>query len=209
MDLNTNFKKVQLLLVYNTQNMHKASFTIRKSKLKTELTKMQKALATMYKKKSYTVLELTITDNLLTLVIPGIKLELPCKTVHTAKATFDFHYFYDMVKTWDGIFFECIVTDNQLQMGVTKVTAQTTFFEDDSILRSIKLPINYTDWHLLQLEQKGFTLEELRFNNLEFAVFHAGKRLKRNVNKVKEILGIYGITKQEIESLIASKVTIS
>ena len=91
---------------------------------------MQKALATMYKKKSYTVLELTITDNLLTLVIPGIKLELPCKTVHTAKATFDFHYFYDMVKTWDGIFFECIVTDNQLQMGVTKVTAQTTFFED-------------------------------------------------------------------------------
>ena len=64
--------------------MHKASFTIRKSKLKTELTKMQKALATMYKKKTYTVLEFTITDDLLTLVIPGIKLELPCKTVHTA-----------------------------------------------------------------------------------------------------------------------------
>ena len=189
--------------------MHKASFTIRRSKLKTELTKMQKALATMYKKKSYTVLELTITDNLLTLVIPGIKLELPCKTVHTAKATFDFHYFYDMVKTWDGIFFECIVTDNQLQMGVTKVTAQTTFFEDDSILRSIKLPINYTDWHLLQLEQKGFTLEELRFNNLEFAVHHAKKRLKRNLNQAKDILGVYGITKQEIADLIASKVTIS
>lgn len=93
-------------------------------------------------------------------------------------------------------------------MGVTKVTALTTFFEDDSILRSIKLPINYTDWHLLQLEQKGFTLEELRFNNLEFAVFNAGKRLKRNVNKVKDILGIYGITKQEIEDLIASKVDI-
>ncbi len=49
--------------------MHQASFTIRKSKLKTELTKMQKALATMYKKKTYTVLELTITDDLLTLVI--------------------------------------------------------------------------------------------------------------------------------------------
>ena len=170
---------------------------------------MQKALATMYKKKTYTVLELTITDNLLTLVIPGIKLELPCKTVHTAKATFDFHYFYDMVKTWDGIFFECIVTDSQLQMGVTKVTAQTTFFEDDSILRSIKLPINYTDWHLLQLEQKGFTLEELRFNNLEFAVHHAKKRLKRNLNQAKNILGVYGITKQEIADLIASKVTIT
>lgn len=51
----------------NSNTMHKASFTIRRSKLKTELTKMQKALATMYKKKTYTVLELTITDNLLTL----------------------------------------------------------------------------------------------------------------------------------------------
>ena len=188
--------------------MHKASFTVRKSKLKTELTKMQKALALMYKKKTYTVLELTITDNLLTLVIPGIKLEVSCTTNSTAKATFDFHYFYDIVKTWEGVFFECIVTDNQLQIGVTKVTAQTTFFEDDSILRSIKLPINYTDWHLLQLEQKGFTLEELRFNNLEFAVHHAKKRLKANITRTKGILGIYGVTKQEIEDLIASKISI-
>ena len=186
--------------------MNKASFTIRKSKLKTELNKMRKALSTLSKTRTYTVLELTITDNLLTLVIPGIKLKLPCKTVHTAKATFDFHYFYDMVKTWDGIFFECIVTANQLQMGVTKVTAQTTFFEDDSILRSIQLPINYTDWHLLQLEHKGFTLEELRFNDLEFEVFHAQKRLKRNINKTKSILGVYGITPIEIEDLIASKI---
>jgi hypothetical protein len=188
--------------------MHQASFIVRKSKLKTQLAKMHKALAMMYKMKTYTVLELTITDDLLTLVIPGIKLELPCKTVHTAKATFDFHYFYDIVKTWDGVFFECVVTDNQLQMGVTKVTAQTTFFEDDSILRSIKLPINYTDWHLLQLKQIGFTLEELRFNNLEFAVHHAKKRLKANTTRAKGILSIYGVTKQEIEDLIASKVTI-
>lgn len=85
--------------------MHKASFTIRKSKLKTELTKMQKALATMYKEDLYGLRVYNYKWNLLTLVIPGIKLELPCKTVHTAKATFDFHYFYDMVKTWDlGIF---------------------------------------------------------------------------------------------------------
>lgn len=190
----------------NSNAMHKASFTIRKSKLKTELNKMRKAVSTLSKTRTYTVLELTITDNLLTLVIPGIKLELPCKTVHTAKATFDFHYFYDMVRTWDGIFFECIVTDSQLQMGVTKVTAQTTFFEDDSILRSIQLPINYTDWHLLQLEHKGFTLEELRFNDLEFEVFHAQKRLQRNINKTKSILGVYGITPKEIEDLIASKI---
>ena len=70
------------------------------------------------------------------------------------------------------------------------------------------MPINYTDWHLLQLEQKGFTLEELRFNKLEFAVHHAKKRLKANTTRAKGILGIYGVTKQEIEDLIASKVDI-
>ncbi|MDP5097494.1 MAG: hypothetical protein NWP90_07450 [Flavobacterium sp.] len=88
---------------------------------------MQKALATMYKKKSYTVLELTITDNLLTLVISGIKLELPCKTVHSAKASFDFHYFYDIVKTWKGVSFECVVTDNQLQIGVSRSAISPDF----------------------------------------------------------------------------------
>lgn len=188
--------------------MHKASFTIRKSKLKAELNKIRKAIGSPGKFKNYYVLELTITDNLLTLVVPGIKLEVPCETISTAKATLNSYYFYDIVKTWEGIFLECIFTDNQMQMGVTKINVQTTFFEDDSILRSIQLPINYTDWHLLQLEQKGFTLEELRFNDLEFTVYHAQRRLKRNINKVTELLKVYGFTKKEIEELITNKINI-
>ena len=103
---------------------------------------------------------------------------------------------------------EVIFKDNEMQIGITKIKVQTTFFENDSILRSINLPLNYTDWHLLQLDQKGFTIEELRFNKLEFEVYHAKKRLTRNINKALDILGLYGVTKKEIENLIESKIKI-
>ncbi|MEQ3662204.1 MAG: hypothetical protein ABNG96_05885 [Flavobacterium sp.] len=186
--------------------MNISSFKIRKSKIKSELAKIYKAHKGYSNKAVSRVLEITITDNLVTLVIPGVKLEIPCETLNTAKATLDFLYFYDIVKSWSETFIEVIFSDNQMQIGITKIKLQTTFFENDSILRSIKLPLNYTDWHLLQLEHKGYTLEELRFNKLEFEVYHANRRLTQNINKVINILVIYGFTKNEIKNLIESKV---
>jgi hypothetical protein len=88
------------------------------------------------------------------------------------------------------------------------IRCQTTFFEDDSILRSIKLPINYTDWHLLQLEHKGFTIEELRFNDMEYLVHCANRTLKRNIKKTVDLLQVYGVTAKEITALIDSKIKI-
>jgi len=79
--------------------MHKATFIIRKSKLKSELAKIQKTYKGISKKTPFASLELTITDGLLTLVVPGIKLELPCKTTSTVKASIGFHYFYEIIKT--------------------------------------------------------------------------------------------------------------
>uniref|UniRef100_UPI00404A6B02 hypothetical protein n=1 Tax=Flavobacterium sp. TaxID=239 RepID=UPI00404A6B02 len=186
--------------------MNKASFKIRKSKLKKELANMHKIFRAISKRTASSVLEMTITDNLLTLVIPGAKLEVPCKTVNTAKASIDFLYFYEIIKTWNGLEVEINFTDNEMQFGGAKINVQTTFFENDSILRSIKLPLNYTDWHLLQLEQKGFTIEELRFNKLNGEVENAEHRLKQNVRYVKDVLGIYGISIKEIEDLIYSKI---
>jgi hypothetical protein len=92
-------------------------------------------------------------------------------------------------------------------LGVTSVRVQTTFFENDSILRSINLPINYSELHLLQLDHKGFTEEEIDFNKLEFELYDAKKYLKLNIIKAIDILGVYGVTIKEIEDLIQSKIT--
>jgi hypothetical protein len=162
----------------------------------------------MTKANKQTVVELTITDDKLTIVIPGAKFELDCETKSTAKAPLGFFYFKDIVETSKGLSFEVIINDNTIKIGLARFNAQTTFFEDDSVLRSIKLPINYTDWHLLQMDNKGYTIEELRFNNLEFEIYHAKNRLEYNISKAKEHLGVYGISTKEIEVLVSSKINI-
>ena len=186
--------------------MNQASFSIQKSKLLNELKSMAKTLGRASKYTTATVLELTITDNKVTLVIPGAKFELDCKTKATAKATIGFFYFKDIVQNSKEGQLEVVILDKVIKVGITSFHAQTTFFEDDSILRSIKLPINYTDLHLLQLDNKGYTIEELRFNNLEFEIHYAKKNLRTNILKAKTLLGVYGVSKKEIEDLINQKI---
>lgn len=186
--------------------MNQASFTIKKSKLVEELKNMTKSLGRVSKYTKSTILELTITDDLLTLVIPGIKLEMECKTKSTAKASIGLYYFKDIIQTFNGLDITCNISNDEIKIGGTTVNCQTTFFETDSILRSIKLPINYTDLHILQLENNGYTIEELRFNELEFVVYHAKKNLKKNIRNTKDILGVYGFTAKEIEELIDKKI---
>lgn len=188
--------------------MNQASFKIRKSKLLNELKKITKALGPVSKWNKYTTIELTITDGLLTLVIPGIRLEIPCKTANTAKATLGLFYFRDIIKNWADLHLECFIQDNVFKIGVTSVRAQTTFFETDSILRSIKLPINYSDLHLLKLEHQGFTAEEIDFNKLEYELYCAKKSLRSNILKAKAILHVYGVTSKEIEVLLQRKITL-
>lgn len=186
--------------------MNQASFTIRKSKLERELIKIAKTLGAASKWNQSTVIELTITDGLLTLVVPGSRIEVKCETKSTAKATIGFFYFKNIVQTWNNIIIECFILDNVIKIGVTSFKAKSTFFESDRILRSIKLPMNYSVYHLLQLENRGFTPEEIDFNGLEFAVHQAKKDFKLTVRKTKELLKIYGVTAAEIEELLNSKI---
>jgi hypothetical protein len=186
--------------------MNQSSFRIRKSKLLNELKKITKTLGPLTKWTRYTTLELTITDGLLTLVIPGARLELKCVTTGTAKATLGLYYFRDIIKNWNNLHLECFIYDAEFKIGVTSIKAKTTFFENDSILRSINLPINYSELHILQLEYKGFTEEEIDFNKLEFELYYAKKHLKLNIKKAIDILGLYGVTTNEIEELIQRKI---
>jgi hypothetical protein len=186
--------------------MNQASFKIKKSKLLLEIKKMTKALGPISKWNRYTELELTITDGLLTLVIPGVRLEVKCETKSTAKATLGLFYFRDIINTWNNLEVECIILDESIKLGVTSVRAQTTFFENDSILRSINLPINYSDLHLLQLENKGFTLEEIGFNKLEYQIHIAKRNLKVNIKNTYDILKVYGVKIKEIEEIVQKKI---
>lgn len=186
--------------------MNQASFKISQVKLYNELKKTSKILGPKSKWTQFTVIELTITDNLLTLVIPGSRFEIQCETNSTAKATIGFFYFRDIIKNWTDKNIECFITENTITVGVTSFKAQSTFFESDRILRSIDLPLNYSDFHLLRLEHHGFTKEEIEFNGLDFEVHQAKKNLKSNVTKITDLLKIYGITAFELEELLNHKI---
>jgi hypothetical protein len=164
-------------------------------------------LATM--RKHYISLEITITDNKIMLVVPGIAVELPAKTTGTAKMSMSFLYFFEIIKTLKPVDVECILTENLMNIYGLKIAVQTTFFNDDSVLRSIKLPINYTDFHLLRMDQQGFTIEEIRFNKLEFEIFNAKKVLKRNISKAHTLLQLYGVGRDEIEQIVMAKVKVA
>ena len=109
--------------------MNQACFKIRKSKLINELKKITKALGPVSKWNKYATIELTITDGLLTLVVPGIRLEVKCETTSTAKATLGLFYFRDIIKNWANLHLECFIHDNVFKIGVTSIKAQTTFLK--------------------------------------------------------------------------------
>ncbi len=185
--------------------MNNCTFTTKRIQLLPLLTKIAKPLKLSKARIKNTVLELTITDDLITLVIPGAEMNLKCKTKGTAKATIGLLYFTDIIKNNEPNI-NCVFTDGQLSINGLSIQVKTTFFENDSILRSIKMPLNYTDCHLLQLPQKGFTVEEIRFNNLQAELTSAKRRIKTNITKAHTLLQLYGVNREEIENLVHAKV---
>ncbi|HEY0092356.1 MAG TPA: hypothetical protein VGB43_07715 [Flavobacterium sp.] len=185
--------------------MNQSIFTIPTPAFLTQLKDIAKPYGRINKANKSLILEMTITNKLLTLVLPGARFEIYCETRGTCKATVGFFYFIDIIKTLKGKSTICVITDKTIEINGLKITAQTTFFTDDSILRSIKLPLNYTDWHLLRLQQQGYTLDELEFNKLHSQIQQANRTFARTVKATADKLKIYGVTKEEIEELAIRK----
>jgi hypothetical protein len=188
--------------------MNHSSFIIQKSELIKELQNISKVIGRMSKKNKDTVLEITIIDEKLIFVVPGAKIYLDCETKNSAKGTINFFYFSDVIKTHRYTAIKCDITDNLMNINNIVIPIQTTFFETDRILRSIKLPLNYSDWHILRLERDGYTKEEIAFNRLNTKINVANKNLNLNLRKVVDILKIYGVNKNDIEEIVRKKLNI-
>ncbi len=185
--------------------MNSSVFIIEKTVLLKTLKEISKVLGKSPQWRKSTVLEITITNGKLTLVIPGTIYILDCETKNTVKATIGLLYFLDIIKSQKETSIECKFTENTLTIKSLSIEVETTFFETDKILRSIKMPINYSDWHLLRLEKEGFTEEEIKFNKLSYQVYGAKITLKSNIRKTIDLLKIYGVNKKDIEEIINKK----
>ncbi len=95
--------------------------------------------------------------------------------------------------------------DEALRFGAVQVKAKTVFFHNDSVLRTIILPNNYTDLDLLLLKNEGYTTEELKFNNLLSVIEQAERRVYYNVRQASLYLREYGVMPKEMKKLLVDK----
>lgn len=151
------------------------------------------------------ICEITLTDGYVQLAIPGAIFGFNCQTKGTAKATMEFRKLYSIIEchSYDELYVEFY--DESLRFGSVIVRAKTVFFKNDRVLKTIVLPDKYTDLDLLLLKNEGYTIEELKFNNILGLIEMAEKRVYYNVRQASLYLRDYGIMPKEIKKLVVEK----
>ena len=161
-------------------------------------------------KKQDAMLEITVTDGCLTLNIPGGEQHIPGQTKGTVKFAIKLWYLAEIIASYDVLSLTCLVTGDTLKINNTYFNCHTTFFKDDSILRSIDLPLNYTHVDLYRLKHSGkYTKQEIEFNKLTSKIEYAELQIKLDVDEVSDVLRKYGFSKKEIAEIIISKLNAS
>jgi hypothetical protein len=181
-----------------------AAFRVAKNDLLPALKQLKKIEKASKKRES--TLEVTIIDDYLQLVIPGIQLQVNAVTDGSAKFTIRLWYFTDIINAEKIKDLQFSLTENQLKLRSFTWGVLTTFFETDSILRSINLPVNYKylDVARLYLSEK-YTTDEIIFNNLDKEVVDAINKLNTDIDNASSIMREYGFSRKEIEALILDK----
>jgi hypothetical protein len=154
------------------------------------------------KRSKVTTCELTFTDNKIEIAIPGRQFTVKSVGIGAAKATLPFFYLYDIIEKSNKPILEISLGRNQMTINSLTIGVATTFFEDDRVLRTIDIPLNYNDKDLLLLKKGRYTKEELAFNKLIPGIEEAENNLAQNIEKAYQILKPYGVKKTNLKSLI-------
>lgn len=150
--------------------------------------------------------EVTITDGNVLFSIPGGQYNHHCETTGNARFTIKFLELYDIVKHHKGRKIEITVRQGYVKFGPVSVSANTCFFEDDKVLRSIDIPMNYTDVDILKLPSMGYTPEELEFNKVTPMVEAAKKRLDAKLGKAMKHLTLYDLDREKLRNFILNHI---
>lgn len=149
--------------------------------------------------------EITIKTNEVIFVSIGATKVLYCNSTGPVKISIPFLYFYDIVKNIRTFNAQISIGEGLMTIGDLTVKASTCFFNDDSILRSINLPINYSIVDILRLSDQ-YTPQEIEFNKLDGMIKIAYAEIDKDVNLTYGILKKYGFTKDEIRNITLEKI---
>lgn len=123
--------------------------------------------------------EITIKTNEVSFVAIGVTRLLYCNAAGPVKAAILLLQLFDIVKNIKTYETEIEIGKGEVRIGKVTVRARTFFFQNDTILRSINLPINYSDNDVISLPEQ-YTPEELTFNNLDELIQKTYKKIEKD-----------------------------
>ncbi len=148
--------------------------------------------------------EITIKTNQVEFVVEGARKSLFCESNGPARVSVSFAYFLHLINDRPKIKTKISVGNEFMIVNDTTVCVETWFFQDDSILRSIDLPVNYRIADLLKLSTR-YTEQEIEFNKLSNEYHAAIKTLANETKLITGKLKKYGFSKDEVEKFIYDK----
>jgi hypothetical protein len=182
----------------------KAAFSCKTRDLR-EVLKFLKAGMKKTWMKNLPYCEITIKTNEVEFSIEGAKKTLYCKALGPGRITISFAHFLHLVQDRPRVQTKVSVGDDFMTINETTVTVTTWFFQDDSILRSIDLPVNYGISDVLRLPFR-YTGKEIEFNKLAGEYLDACSTLSYDTKSIISRLKKYGISRDEVEEFIHKKI---
>lgn len=133
------------------------------------------------------ICETTITDGNAKFSVPGACINLPCVTKGVAKFTLPLIYFESLITSYKepDLFFT--LSGEYVCLKNISVKADVCYIQDDTILKSINLPLNYTALDLINLQYAGYTPEEFKFNRIQKQIDAANERITKEIQAIFSI----------------------
>jgi hypothetical protein len=188
----------------NEDTLTKASLICDTKDLFQTLKFLKAALPKSKKNKQYNC-EITLKTNEAVFIVIGAKRSLYCKTNGVVKVTMPLLHLYNIVRDMKEYNTHITIGDGYMTINDIAIHVWTFFFEDDTILRSVNLPINFSASDIIHLPEI-YTQEEMNFNNLTPLHQKAYKTLSNDIKQVYKYLKKYGFTLFDIEKIIHDKV---
>lgn len=163
------------------QQAPKYSILCKTSELRNVMILLKKASPKRIIGKPY-VCELTVKTNVVFFVTIGATTVLYCNATGPVKVTIPFLYLFDIVENIRTFNTQISISEGEMTIGNVTVNAKTFFFQNDTILRSINLPVNYDVKDILRLPGQ-YTAEELEFNELNDLIRAANVEIQKDINK--------------------------
>ncbi|HZL12123.1 MAG TPA: hypothetical protein VFC65_19235 [Prolixibacteraceae bacterium] len=120
------------------------------------------------------------------ILLLGASKVIYCNATGPVKVSLPFWYLNDIVRLIATHDFRIDISEGFLTIGKLTVEADTCFFQDDSILRSIKLPIHFTVSDLLRINDR-YTPEEIAFNKLDVLIKKYIETISQDINNLSSI----------------------